>query len=392
MNSAGWELRCAKMGRKSFKPDVSTEQTDRSAAHLRKMYDRISGLAKIGVWEYDLVREELSWTDTVYDLFDLPRQAEISRDDVLRLYDSDSRREMERLREEAILSGTGFALDIRIRTALGNDRWIRLTADIEQEDGKSVRIFGTKQDISPEYTAQEKLRTLQSELIHVSRASAMDAMASTLAHVVNQPLTAATNYLEAARRMAKHESVTPELARSIDAALKSSLRAGNIIRRLRDVPREELGIKAPLDLPSVVKEAVAIARAGWPEIVVSCNNLARSPRIVADRVQIQQLFINLIRNACQATVGTSCEISISSLLRETHLEVCVRDTGPGIPEDILPDVFECFVTTKPKGLGVGLSISRTIVEDHGGHIEARNLPDGGAEMRFTLPCSPRCES
>jgi two-component system, LuxR family, sensor kinase FixL len=157
----------------------------REAAHYKKMYDRVSALAKIGVWECVLVTEHLTWTDTVYDLFDIPRGAPIHRAEIVGLYHPESRREMERLRAEAIRSGTGFTLDIRIRTALGNERWVRLSADVEQEDGRSVRIFGTKQDISLERAAREKMQALQTELIHVPRVSAMGTMASTLAHELN---------------------------------------------------------------------------------------------------------------------------------------------------------------------------------------------------------------
>jgi len=119
-----------------------------SSVHYKKMYDRISGLAKIGVWEFDLVTEKLIWTDTVYDLFEIPRNSVLQRSDTLKFYNERSLKEMERLRSEAITSGSGFAMDILIRTASGADRWIRLTADIEQENGRSVRIFGTKQDIT----------------------------------------------------------------------------------------------------------------------------------------------------------------------------------------------------------------------------------------------------
>ena len=118
-----------------------------SIAHYKKMYDRASALARIGVWECDLATEALTWTDGVYDLFELPRGSALERARIVALYDEESRREMERLRAVAIKDGSGFSLDIQIRTARGNERWLRLTADIEQENGRAVRIFGTKQDI-----------------------------------------------------------------------------------------------------------------------------------------------------------------------------------------------------------------------------------------------------
>ena len=355
-----------------------------SAAHFSKMYDRISGLAKIGVWECDLATEKLTWTDTVYDLFEIVRGSEIDRDDTLKLYDATSRSEIERLRGEAIRNGTGFTLDVLIRTASGKDRWIRLTADIEQEDGKSVRIFGTKQDISAERAAQEKVQSLQTELIHMSRVSAMEAMASILAHELNQPLAAASNYMSAALSMAARGTVTPELSHCLDAALKSTLRAGEIIRLVRGMTGKAHAMKAELELEQVVKEAVALATIGSTNLSITYDIVPTAP-VTADRIQIQQVLINLIRNAYESAAGKACHITIRSSKGKTHLEICVSDTGPGIPDDILPNIFEPFVTTKPDGLGIGLSISRTIVEAHGGRIKAANLAGGGASLCFTVP-------
>jgi len=348
------------------------------------MYDRISSLARIGVWECDLATEKLTWTDAVYDLFELPRGSAIDRDDVVNLYDGPSRAEMERLRREAIEKSTGFSLDIKIRTARGKERWIRLTADVEQESGKSVRIFGTKQDISDERAAQAKMQYLQAELIHASRVTAMGAMASTLAHEVNQPLTAASNYLAAARRMASTRQIGPELSEALEAALGSALRAGEIVRLVRDMIGKGQPIRSALDIEPVVKEAAALATAGAGDCSISFD-IAPATLVKADRVQVQQVLINLIRNACEAAKSDSVRLHIRSAIAGTHLEICVSDNGPGIADDILKDVFESFVTTKENGLGIGLSISRTIVEAHGGRIKASNLPGGGAAITFSLP-------
>jgi diguanylate cyclase (GGDEF)-like protein len=129
-------------------------------ARYRKMYERASALAHIGVWECDLATEELTWTDGVYDIFELPRGSRISRDVVLTLYDRESRLRMERMRRKAIEDRASCSLDIRIRTAKGNRRWVRLTIDVEAEDGRAVRIFGLKQDITQERDLLERLRRL----------------------------------------------------------------------------------------------------------------------------------------------------------------------------------------------------------------------------------------
>lgn len=355
-------------------------------AHYRKMYDRSSALARIGVWECDLATEALTWTDGVYDLFDLPRGSPLVRSKIVEMYEAGSRREMERLRAAAIRDGTGFALDIHIRTTGGEPRWLRLTVDVEQEDGRPVRIFGTKQDITEQKAAEEKVRALQAELIQASRRSAMGAMASTLAHELNQPLAAIGNFVAGARRMLERpEPDRLMLERGLASIEQCAQRAANIIRSLRamsgdEARRERLGVNG------LIREAVSLAVAGSGDGAAVRYELADDAAVSVDPVQIQQVFIALVKNAAEAVRPLARrEIVISSSLTEEVVVIRVEDNGPGLPPYAPKALFDSRASSKPDGMGIGLPVSRTIVEAHGGKIAASNRGAGGARFDVTLP-------
>lgn len=355
-----------------------------SIAHYKKMYDRSSTLAKIGIWECDLATEALIWTDGVYDLFDLPRGSVIDRTTTLGFYQEDSRQEMERLRAEAIRTGGSFSIDIAVHTALGNDRWLRLTADVEQENGRPVRIFGTKQDITEERVAQEKVRTLQTELIHISRVSAMGAMVSTLAHELNQPLTAIASYVAGTRRALQGPEHRKEVLESgLEAIEKCVFRASDILRSLRTMPDNNPGKRCRIDPNRLIREAGALATAGSG--VTLRYDLADGVALFADPVQIQQVLINVIKNAIEAVVDTPRrEVAVSTRAMGRSVEIRIADSGPGITPELAKTLFDAFVTSKPDSMGLGLSISRTIVEAHDGKISVASGKEG-ASFCIALP-------
>lgn len=246
-------------------------------------------------------------------------------------------------------------------------------------------------DLTDTQHADHRLKDLQSELIHVSRLSAMGTMASTLAHELNQPLTAVANYLEAARDLADAPDAEsmPLIREAVAEAAGEALRAGHIVRRLRDfVARGELE-KRVVDFGRVVDEAVALAMVGAREKGVSAT-IEIDPTIDAvlvDAVQIQQVLVNLVRNAVEALSGIDdAQIVVSGeRVAKDMVRVTVADNGRGLPESVASQLFTAFVTTKDSGMGLGLSICRTIVEAHGGRIWSDRLVRGGATFRFTLP-------
>jgi two-component system, LuxR family, sensor kinase FixL len=263
--------------------------------------------------------------------------------------------------------------------------------EVISEEG---RFFtGFIRDLSERQESEARFQEIQAELVHMSRVTALGEMASALAHELNQPLSAIGNYLNGLRRMFK--AGVPEdaaLVRSaLDRAAEQSLRAGEIIRRLRDfVSRGETERRVE-SLSRMVSEANALALVGAKEegvrVVMKLDR--KHDQVLTDRVQFQQVLLNLIRNAIEAMSdagGPKRDLVISSKpIEDGFVRVSVSDTGPGITPEIAARLFQPFNTSKASGMGVGLSICRTIVESQGGRIWAEPNPGGGSVFHFTVP-------
>lgn len=263
----------------------------------------------------------------------------------------------------------------------------------------NIRFFtGFIRDLSERQQTEARLQELQSELIHISRLSALGEMASALAHELNQPLSAIANYLKGSRRLLKRQQFAEAemICDAIDKAADQSLRAGQIIRRLRDFVARGESEKRVESLRKLVEEASALALVGAKDrgIRVSFRFASDMDLVLADRVQIQQVILNLVRNAIEA-METTEQRDLTLTTQQTEpgmLEVVIADTGTGLAPEILPQLFQPFITTKDSGMGVGLSISRSIVEAHGGRIVAEANRGGGTIFRFSLRSISREEA
>jgi two-component system, LuxR family, sensor kinase FixL len=288
----------------------------------------------------------------------------------------------------------------RLTTARHRDGY---TFPIELSIGEAwlgdMRIFtGFMHDITQRKQAELRLHNLQSELAHVGRVSEMASLASSLAHELNQPLTAIANYCQAARDLLPVHTRDEALAavrEALDEAAKETIRAGQIVQRLREFVRPGESERHAESLARLVTEANALALVGSREygIEVQVQLDPHADEVFVDRIQVQQVLTNLIRNAIDAMMDSRLRsLRICSKAGpEDFVTVTVEDTGSGISPEIASQLFQPFVSSKQTGMGVGLSICRTIVEAQGGRIWFEPRLDGGTAFHFTLPLGETAE-
>jgi two-component system sensor kinase FixL len=267
---------------------------------------------------------------------------------------------------------------------------------VGEMQSSNQRFFtGFVRDLTERQQTETRLQELQSELVHMSRLTALGEMASTLAHELNQPLSAIANYMKGSHRLleASTDPHSKTLREAMDKASEQALRAGQIIRRLRDFVARGESERRVESISKMTEEASALALVGAKELGVRVR-FQFDPAVdlvLADKVQIQQVLLNLIRNAVEAMAESDRrELVVSSApMPDDMVAVSVADTGAGIAPEAAAQLFQPFFTTKPHGMGVGLSISRTIVDAHGGQIWVEPNPTGGTVFRFTLRVARR---
>jgi two-component system, LuxR family, sensor kinase FixL len=263
---------------------------------------------------------------------------------------------------------------------------------VGEMNSSNQRFFtGFIRDLTERQRTEARLQELQAELVHISRLTAMGEMAAALAHELNQPLSAIASYMKGSRRLLERptEKEIGQIRDAMDKAAEQALRAGQIIRRLRDFVSRGETERHVESVKKLIEEASALALVGTKEhgVRVAFRLDPHRDLVLVDKVQIQQILLNLIRNGIEAMEGSARkELVIASAPHERKfVEISVADTGSGIAPEIASKLFQPFVTTKRQGMGVGLSISHSIVENHGGQMRAEPNTGGGTVFRFTLP-------
>jgi len=363
-------------------------EADNTAAHLRSILDTVPDAMVI----IDETGHILSFSKAAERLFGFA-EGELIGENVSTLMPSPDRERHDGYLQRYLKTGEKRIIGIgRLVTARRRDG---TTFPMELSVGEALigehRVFtGFIRDLTERQDYEMRLHTLQDELAHVSRVTAMGTLATSIAHELNQPLTAIANYVESAADLLADP--TPETVAAIREALgecaRESLRAGQIVRRLRDYISRGESDRQVVPLHRLVSEASALAfvTAGSESLEFDVR-IGADELVLVDRVQIQQVLLNLIRNAIEAMQeARHRRLMITAVPREpTLIEVIVSDNGPGLADDVKQRLFEPFVSTKDTGMGVGLSICRTIVEAHEGRIWADESPMGGTSFHFTVP-------
>lgn len=259
------------------------------------------------------------------------------------------------------------------------------------------QFIGILRDLRARKQIEDRLAKTQAQLLHMTRLSALDEMGAAIAHELNQPLTAVLLYLQSVSRKAKtDETIDPLILSVIEKAVREAERAGEIIQRMRQLVEKKAPERQTVDVEELVKSCIEMAELGSGEkqTFLSATVEPGLPPLQADPVQIRQILINLLRNAREAvTDQPDKKVSLSVSMNAESLEFRVKDNGPGVPPELIEGLFRAFTGAKHKGVGLGLAISRSIAQNHGGDLKMEATPDGcGASFLLTLPVHPREET
>jgi PAS domain S-box-containing protein len=354
-------------------------------------------IAHVGHWERDLDTNLITWSDETYRIFGLrPQESAITTAGVRDLVHPEDRRFWSAAMAQALHGPPRYDVEYRVIRPDGELRVVHSQGDVMRDEaGRPHRMFGTIQDVTERKRAEEGLRDAQMQLAHVNRVATMGQLSASIAHEVNQPVAAVLINADVALHWLS--GPTPDLDQTRQALgriVKNGQRAGEIIGRIRALIKKVAPQKDRLDVNEAILEVIALTRSELDRSGVSLKvQLANDlPPVEGDRIQLQQVLINLIVNAVEAMRSTS--EGARELWIETGTDapgsvlVAVRDTGPGLDAQILDHLFDAFYTTKLSGMGMGLSICRSIIEAHGGRIwTTPNLPQG-AIFQFALPTCP----
>jgi len=371
-------------------------QSARASAEVRQARERLElalNAGHMGAFDWDLGTGSIVWSDGHARICGMqPGDFDGRFETFKRLVDPDDLPALERRVQECLQQRSTCEHEYRIIWPDKSVHWVVGRGQFEYDaQGNATRMAGLIMDVTPRREAEEATRSLQSQLAHVLRVNLLSHIASGLAHEINQPLSAISNFVGAALRLQEDGRLSTERGREILREIASQAhRAGEIVRRLRDFIRGKPAVPVPTDVNAMISDALGILthELFHSRVKATLHAGARIPRLHVDAVQIQQVLVNLFQNAIDAMQEVPADLrklTINTVPSIGQVIIRVSDTGKGISPENLPRVFDSFYSTKNHGLGMGLNISRSIIESHGGSLTASNSPEGGAVFEFVLP-------
>jgi two-component system sensor kinase FixL len=369
----------------------------RIAVELRESERRMelaSTAGNLGMWAWDIVHDTMWATSQARLMLGFSETEMLSQEKFTNALHPDDRELRRHALQSALAIGNEYEVQYRVPLGDGQVRWISSRGRPERDSsGKPLLMRGVVLDISARRGAEMELQHLHHQLTHASRVSMMGQLASAIAHELSQPLTAILANTEAASLFLDHKPPALDELREILVDIRrDDKRAGDVIDRMRALLKHRSVVARTLSVSDLLETVVTLTRIDCTARKVTLEVATSAPGLLAvrgDSVQLQQVLINLILNATDAVVDLPADrrsVAVGAAHDENGgVEFSVSDSGPGIEAEKLGHLFEPFFTTKPSGLGMGLSISRTIIEAHGGRIWAVNNAGRGATFRFTLP-------
>jgi PAS domain S-box-containing protein len=338
-------------------------------------------------------RETVYWSDEMFRLFGFdPQQGLPMFDQWLQRIHPEDRDKVELASERTFLTKVNCDVEFRIVKPDGTVKHIHgIGHPVLSATGELVQVLGTMVDDTERKRSEEardRLRQLEADLAHIDRVSTLGEMAASLAHEIKQPIAAAITSANSCIEWLAHEPPNLDRARAAAARIdKYGNRAAEIIDRIRSLYKKSPSRRELVDVNGIIHDILTLLKgeADRYSVAMRTDLSAELPKIMLDRVQLQQVFMNLMINGIEAMEDSGGELTVKSQLQDGQLQFSVSDTGVGLPAEKMDQIFSAFFTTKPQGSGMGLAISRTIVESHGGRLWATANDGRGATFHFTLP-------
>jgi two-component system sensor kinase FixL len=376
------------------------EERGRAVDTVRQSEEHLNlalNAAQLGTWDWDLRTNSAKWSSETKTMFGVPDETEpITLDAFAQILHPADRSGVLGAISHAVERATPLEVEYRIVQPDGSLRWVMSKGKILwDESGASARMIGVNVDMTDRKRAEIEAQEHRREVAHLGRVALVGELSGALAHELNQPLAAILANARAGQRYLAHDPPNLEQVHEIlDAIVHDDRRAGDVINRLRALLKKDEASIERLKVNVLAREVIEIAHGDLiaREISISTNLAVELPPITGDRVQLQQVLLNLVLNASDAMEATPPGLRRLTLTtaRAGHdaIRISVSDTGVGIPPDNIESIFDPFVTSKFKGLGLGLAICRSIVSAHEGHLQAENNVDSGATFHVTLPSEP----